>query len=329
MKKLFLVLLASVLMFGCVSQEAQVANPASVFCEARGGTLDIATAVDGSQAGYCTLAIGERCEEWAYYRGECPVASPVPSPECNGHGLGDSWKQDCNTCSCTENGAVCTLMACVTPSPSPLTKCEKDSDCVVGGCSSQLCVLKGQLIASTCEWADYYSCFQRDSVQSTCGCANNACVWDANTLGCVAAMRTPSPIPSPVSQASDDFAKFKDYEQHYLRLYLNYSGFTMRQEFYQYYERWTGDYKPPLMPNSYGIQLRKKNDYNDPYGKSRTENGVSMTWSEGGSTVDTHWLEFKCGEYQFWAQTPMMNSSVFETFANATTYACGDYLANK
>jgi len=50
---------------------AGMANPASVYCEDNGGTLEIITAADGSQSGQCTLSDGTVCEEWAYFRGEC------------------------------------------------------------------------------------------------------------------------------------------------------------------------------------------------------------------------------------------------------------------
>ncbi|MBN2457646.1 DUF333 domain-containing protein [Candidatus Woesearchaeota archaeon] len=53
-------------------QASQIANPASVHCQEMGGTLEIRTIEDGSQAGYCTLPDGTECEEWAFYRGECP-----------------------------------------------------------------------------------------------------------------------------------------------------------------------------------------------------------------------------------------------------------------
>jgi putative hemolysin len=46
-------------------------NPASVYCEAQGGTLEIVTAADGSQSGVCHFSDGSQCDEWAYYRGEC------------------------------------------------------------------------------------------------------------------------------------------------------------------------------------------------------------------------------------------------------------------
>jgi putative hemolysin len=50
-----------------------IANPASKFCTDNGGTLEIKTAADGSQSGFCTLKDGTVCDEWAYFRGECPA----------------------------------------------------------------------------------------------------------------------------------------------------------------------------------------------------------------------------------------------------------------
>jgi putative hemolysin len=52
-------------------------NPASVYCEQNGYTLEIRTADDGSQSGVCIFPDGSSCDEWAYYRGECgPAAQP-------------------------------------------------------------------------------------------------------------------------------------------------------------------------------------------------------------------------------------------------------------
>jgi putative hemolysin len=48
-------------------QTVGMANPASVYCEERGGSLKL----EGS-VGMCELPDGEFCEEWAYFRGECP-----------------------------------------------------------------------------------------------------------------------------------------------------------------------------------------------------------------------------------------------------------------
>jgi len=46
---------------------ANMANPASVYCINNGGVLE----TDGSQLGYCRLPNGHVCEEWAYFRGQC------------------------------------------------------------------------------------------------------------------------------------------------------------------------------------------------------------------------------------------------------------------
>jgi putative hemolysin len=57
-------------------------NPASVYCTQKGNKLEIRTAVDGSQTGDCIFPDGSACDEWAYYRGECGLASqnrPTPA----------------------------------------------------------------------------------------------------------------------------------------------------------------------------------------------------------------------------------------------------------
>src|SRR5512143_3680197 len=51
--------------------QAGMPNPASVFCEEGGYKLEIRTAADGSQSGYCIFPDGSECDEWAYFRGEC------------------------------------------------------------------------------------------------------------------------------------------------------------------------------------------------------------------------------------------------------------------
>ncbi len=62
------------------TSEAGLANPASVYCLEQGGTLEI-HATDEGEVGYCTLPDGTVCEEWAFYRGECPApTAQVPTP---------------------------------------------------------------------------------------------------------------------------------------------------------------------------------------------------------------------------------------------------------
>lgn len=51
----------------------QLANPASVNCEKVGGTLSIQTLGNGAQYGLCNFEDDMSCEEWALFRGNCPV----------------------------------------------------------------------------------------------------------------------------------------------------------------------------------------------------------------------------------------------------------------
>lgn len=56
---------------GEATPAAGLPNPASVFCEEQGHTLEIRTDADGNQYGVCVFAQGGECDEWAYFRGEC------------------------------------------------------------------------------------------------------------------------------------------------------------------------------------------------------------------------------------------------------------------
>ncbi len=61
--------------------QANMPNPASVYCEQNGNKLEIQTASDGSQSGVCIFPDGSTCDEWAYYRGECgPAAENRSTP---------------------------------------------------------------------------------------------------------------------------------------------------------------------------------------------------------------------------------------------------------
>src|SRR4030042_5701846 len=54
---------------GCgENTNATMPNPASVYCEEQGGTLEIVTANDGSQSGLCKFSDGRECAEWDFFR---------------------------------------------------------------------------------------------------------------------------------------------------------------------------------------------------------------------------------------------------------------------
>ena len=55
--------------------QADMPNPASSYCEQQGYRVEIRTAADGSQAGYCIFPDGSECDEWAYFRGECGLVA--------------------------------------------------------------------------------------------------------------------------------------------------------------------------------------------------------------------------------------------------------------
>lgn len=90
MKKLLLLVVASILIMGLIPffratkttktpittenyQKQTLANPASVNCEKKGGTLQIRTNGAGGQYGLCNFSDNMACEEWALMRGNCPL----------------------------------------------------------------------------------------------------------------------------------------------------------------------------------------------------------------------------------------------------------------
>lgn len=95
MKRIFAYTIILMALTACTSFQAQTSestateipqgdmpNPASLYCEQNGNTLEIRTADDGSQSGVCVFPDGSTCDEWAYFRGECGLAaqkSPTPA----------------------------------------------------------------------------------------------------------------------------------------------------------------------------------------------------------------------------------------------------------
>ncbi len=96
MKKLICITAAFLILTGCApapteqsypepapvstdTSQPNLPNPASAYCEQQGYRLEIRTATDGSQAGYCIFSDGNECDEWAYFRGECGPAGQAAS----------------------------------------------------------------------------------------------------------------------------------------------------------------------------------------------------------------------------------------------------------
>jgi putative hemolysin len=63
-----LVILLSAAACGDDDTETRVPNPASVYCEEHGGSVEIEEDAAGNQAGICVLPDGTRIDEWQYFR---------------------------------------------------------------------------------------------------------------------------------------------------------------------------------------------------------------------------------------------------------------------
>jgi putative hemolysin len=54
--------------------DAELPNPASLYCQEQGHVLEIHTDEQGNQVGVCIFPDGSECDEWAFFRGECGPA---------------------------------------------------------------------------------------------------------------------------------------------------------------------------------------------------------------------------------------------------------------
>ncbi|MBI2445635.1 eight-cysteine-cluster domain-containing protein [Candidatus Micrarchaeota archaeon] len=85
----------------------------------------------------------------------------------------------------------CTAGPSATPSPTPTAspsasiaalECQTDTDCVVSGCSGQICQAKSKPPAvTTCEYRDDYVCYKPGG----CLCQAGTCAWSADAVQCV------------------------------------------------------------------------------------------------------------------------------------------------
>ncbi len=64
---------ASDKVFNKQDSKVGIANPASTNCINKGGSLKIQKGVGGGEYGICIFEDNRQCEEWALFRGECPI----------------------------------------------------------------------------------------------------------------------------------------------------------------------------------------------------------------------------------------------------------------
>ena len=71
-----------------LGEDTGIANPASVYCEEQGGTLDL-------ESGMCTFSDGSQCEEWAFFRGECQPGQASGGGSMGGAGIANPASEYC------------------------------------------------------------------------------------------------------------------------------------------------------------------------------------------------------------------------------------------
>ena len=124
------------------AEKAQIANPASVNCVNNGGKLKIMENSAG-QYGVCILPDGTECEEWKYFRKECPTNQINASCYqqgtdcCRGYGENISCIDtniDC-TAGYEQKFLGCDLEKCMPKwdcYPISEKDCDKNEDCACG-----------------------------------------------------------------------------------------------------------------------------------------------------------------------------------------------------
>jgi len=104
-------------------QETQLPNPAAVYCEEQGGTLENRM-VQAGQKGFCIFEDNSECGQWAFFRQECEKGQRF-------------CKDLCGDGTCGE--IVCMALGC--PCAETLENCAED-------CGDKLDLLQGKWRAS-------------------------------------------------------------------------------------------------------------------------------------------------------------------------------------
>ena len=125
------------------------------------------------------LSILESINDDKELTGECksPKDCKGAHDECEGE-----WSCD-GECSW-----VCTTKETpIKDTPPKGQGCNSDSDCIITGCSSQIC--SNEPVISTCEWREEYACVKL----SECGCNEGQCKWTENDvyLSCIQDAKNP------------------------------------------------------------------------------------------------------------------------------------------
>ena len=78
----------------------QIANPASEYCVAQGGTVNIVKDTEGNESGMCKLADWTEVEEWEYFRANNPenqTWAAAEEPTIGESANSEDWTGDVTT----------------------------------------------------------------------------------------------------------------------------------------------------------------------------------------------------------------------------------------
>ena len=119
----------------------------------------------------CVSACGQGC----YGDAECPAGTAcnaaevcLPPPGCN---PGEVCPAVCYG-QCVEAGLA---DGDAGPPNEQEAQCRSDADCMVTGCSGQVCA--SEPVFTTCEWRPEYACY--DEAYTSCECFEGRCGWEA------------------------------------------------------------------------------------------------------------------------------------------------------
>lgn len=86
-------------------EKAGLPNPAAVYCEEQGGTLE-SRMVEAGQKGFCIFDDGSECGQWDFFRGDCQKGERFCKDLC---GDGTCQEVVCLAidCPCAETPETC------------------------------------------------------------------------------------------------------------------------------------------------------------------------------------------------------------------------------
>jgi len=88
------------------NQASGLPNPASVFCEKQGGSLEIRKDKEGNEKGFCIFEDGSECDEWNFYYGKCKKGEKFCKDLC-GDGICQEIVCMAVGCPCAETKETC------------------------------------------------------------------------------------------------------------------------------------------------------------------------------------------------------------------------------